>query len=100
LLKNSVNSHKKYDKVIEELLVMKFTVESGELQKALMKISGVVPSKSTLPILENILFSLSANSLKLIATDLEISMSATLDVKGSEDGSVAVPAKRVEFLCR
>ena len=56
---------------------MKFTVESIELQKALMKISGVVPSKSTLPILENILFFLSTNSLKLIATDLEISMSAT-----------------------
>ena len=74
---------------------MKFTVESSELQKALMKISGVVPSKSTLPILENILFSLSTNSLKLVATDLEISMSATLDVKGNEDGSIAVPAKRV-----
>jgi DNA polymerase-3 subunit beta len=74
---------------------MKFTIESSELQKALMKISGVVPSKSTLPILENILFSLSTNSLKLVSTDLEISMSATLDVKGSEDGSIAVPAKRV-----
>ena len=74
---------------------MKFTVESSELQKALMKISGVVPSKSTLPILENILFSLSTNSLKLVATDLEISMSAILDVKGSEDGAIAVPAKRV-----
>lgn len=74
---------------------MKFTTESNELQKALMKISGVVPSKSTLPILENILFSLSGNNLKLIATDLEISMSASLEVKGSEDGSIAVPAKRV-----
>jgi|WetSurMetagenome_2_1015567.scaffolds.fasta_scaffold01020_12 DNA polymerase III subunit beta len=74
---------------------MKFTVESNELQKALMKISGVVPSKSTLPILENILFSLSNNILLLIATDLEISMSATLEVKGGEDGSIAVPAKRV-----
>ena len=74
---------------------MKFSVESSELQKALMKISGVVPSKSTLPILENILFTLSSNFLKLVATDLEISMSATLDVKGSEDGSIAVPAKRV-----
>ena len=74
---------------------MKFTVESNELQKALMKISGVVPSKSTLPILENILFSLSNNFLLLVATDLEISMSATLEVRGSEDGSIAVPAKRV-----
>lgn len=74
---------------------MKFTVESSELQKSLTKISGVVPSKSTLPILENILFSLSGNTLKLIATDLEISMSSVLEVRGSEDGSLAVPAKRV-----
>jgi len=74
---------------------MKFTVESGELQKSLMKISGAVPSKSTLPILENILFNLSGNKLTLIATDLEISMSAIMDVKGNEDGIIAVPAKRV-----
>ncbi len=74
---------------------MKFTVESGELQKSLMKISGAVPSKSTLPILENILCTLAGNKLTIVATDLEISMSATLDVRGSEDGTIAVPAKRV-----
>jgi DNA polymerase III subunit beta len=74
---------------------MKFTVESNELQKALIKISGVVPSKSTLPILENILFSLTSNLLLLVATDMEISMSATMEVRGSENGSIAVPAKRV-----
>ena len=74
---------------------MKFSVASSELQKALAKISGVVPSKSTLPILENILFELSKNTLRLAATDLEVSMSATLDVKGSTDGKIAVPAKRL-----
>jgi DNA polymerase III subunit beta len=74
---------------------MKFTVESNELQKSLTKISGVVPSKSTLPILENILFSLSGNKLTLVATDLEISMSAILEVRGNEDGAIAVPAKRI-----
>ncbi|MBM4159687.1 MAG: DNA polymerase III subunit beta [Ignavibacteria bacterium] len=74
---------------------MKFTVASSDLQKALSRISGVVPSKSTLPILENILFQLSKNSLHLVATDLEISMSTTLELKGAEDGSIAVPAKRL-----
>lgn len=74
---------------------MKFTVGSNELQKALSKISGVVPAKSTLPILENILFQLSKNTLDLAATDLEISMSTSLDVKGGEDGSIAMPAKRL-----
>lgn len=74
---------------------MKFTAASSELQKVLAKIIGVVPAKSTLPILENILFDLKKNTLRLSATDLEISMSATLDVKGSEDGTVTVPAKRL-----
>lgn len=74
---------------------MKFTVACSDLQKTLTKISGVVPSKSTLPILENILFDLSKSTLRLVATDLEISMSAKVEVKGTEDGIIAVPARRV-----
>ncbi|MEX2115335.1 MAG: DNA polymerase III subunit beta [Bacteroidota bacterium] len=74
---------------------MKFTAPSNELQKILSKIIGVVPAKSTLPILENILFDLKKNTLRLSATDLEVSMSATIDVKGSEDGAITVPAKRL-----
>ena len=74
---------------------MKFTVASSELQKALTKVNGVVPSKSTLPILENILFTLNKNALRLMATDLEVSMAATIEVKGAEDGTLAVPAKRI-----
>lgn len=74
---------------------MKFTVACNDLQKILTRIIGVVPSKSTLPILENILFDLKKNTLKLSATDLEVSMSALVDVKGSEDGSITVPAKRL-----
>lgn len=74
---------------------MKFTVKSTELQKSLAKISGVIPSKSTLPILEHVLFKLEENKLRLLATDLEMSMSAELEVKGNESGSIAVPAKRL-----
>ncbi len=74
---------------------MKFSVPNGELQKALSKVSGVIPTKSTLPILENLLFALSKNTLTVTATDLEISMTATLEVKGSEDGKIAVPARRL-----
>jgi DNA polymerase-3 subunit beta len=74
---------------------MKFTVSSSDLQKSLAKVSGVVPSKSTLPILENILFSLSKNALTLLATDLEVSMSVTIDVQGAQDGVIAIPAKRL-----
>ena len=73
---------------------MKFSVPSSEFQRTLARVAGVVPSKSTLPILENILVELKKNTLRLVATDLEISMSATMEVKGSEDGTITVPAKR------
>ena len=65
---------------------MKFTVASSELQKALNKISGVVPSKSTLPILENILFDLSKNTLRLAATDLEVFQSKESEASLQDDG--------------
>lgn len=74
---------------------MKFTVETGDLLKALVRTSNVVPSKSTLPILENILFELNGNSLTITATDLEVSMSVSISVKGNMDGKIAVPAKRL-----
>jgi DNA polymerase III subunit beta len=74
---------------------MKFTANSIELQRSLTKIGSVIPSKSTMPILENILFTLGGDTLTLTATDLAISLTVTVPVKGVEDGSVAVPAKRL-----
>ena len=74
---------------------MKFSANSTELQRALGKLAGVIPSKSTMPILENVLFSLSGDTLTLTATDLAISLTVSVSVKGLEDGTIAVPAKRL-----
>ncbi|MDX1440345.1 MAG: DNA polymerase III subunit beta [Rubricoccaceae bacterium] len=81
---------------------MKFTVSSTELLKALTVAAGAVPNKSTLPILECILFEQEPEGdvLKLVATDLEISIVQTVRVafqsNGTEErGRIAVPAKRL-----
>jgi DNA polymerase-3 subunit beta len=74
---------------------MKFSAGSTELLKALTKANGAVPSKSTLPILENFLFELTNDTLKITATDLEILLSTSLKVKGEESGKIAIPAKRI-----
>ena len=79
---------------------MKFSAVSSDLHKALSKIISVVPTKSTLPILENVLFELTANELRLTASDLEISMTVALQVSGEEDGRVAVPAKKLNETLR
>ncbi len=79
---------------------MQFSVNSAELQRALSRVSGVVPNKSTLPILENVLFSLSGDELELMATDLEVSIVQTVRVDGGGDGKLAVPARRLSDTLR
>ena len=44
---------------------MKFIVASGELQKALQTVSGVISGSQSRPILENFLFELENDNLKL-----------------------------------
>jgi DNA polymerase-3 subunit beta len=74
---------------------MKFTANSIELQRTLNKVGGVVPAKSTMPILENILCELSNNLLTITATDMATSLTVSLQVRGTEDGKIAIPAKRL-----
>jgi DNA polymerase-3 subunit beta len=79
---------------------MKFTVSSADLLDALNTVRGAVPSKSTMPILECILFERDEDALRLTATDLEISIVQKLPVQFETNGtpetpSVAVPSKRL-----
>jgi DNA polymerase III subunit beta len=72
---------------------MKFIVSSSYLLKQLQVLGSVISSSNSLPILDNFLFQLNQNRLTVSATDLETTMSATLEIDSSSEGSVAVPAK-------
>lgn len=74
---------------------MKFNVSSSDLNQGLSAVIGAVPSKATLPILETILFETEDGRLKLTATDLEISIIEYIEADIEEEGSVAIPAKRL-----
>jgi DNA polymerase-3 subunit beta len=74
---------------------MRFNVSSSELVKALSAVSGAVPNKATLPILETILFKSEDGKIRLTATDLEISIIEYMDADIEEDGAVAIPARRL-----
>lgn len=74
---------------------MKFSVNSIELQKVMAKVSGVIPSKSTMPILEHMLFELGGDILTVTATDMDSYLKISLKVNGIEDGRIAIPAKRI-----
>lgn len=73
---------------------MKFIVSSQLLLRSLQSISGVLSTNSTLPILDNFLFSLEGDSLTVTASDIETTMSVVIPlVKSEDDGKIAIPAK-------
>lgn len=72
---------------------MKFIVSSTYLQKQLQLLGGVINNSNTLPILDNFLFELQNNTLTVSASDLESTMSTTLEVESESTGQIAVPAK-------
>lgn len=72
---------------------MKITLGSKTLLKKLQSLSGVISSKTTLPILENFLFEIDLQKLKITASDIETTMSTTLDIVSDETGNIAIPAK-------
>lgn len=85
---------------IAQDVAMKFSVAQTELQQALSLISSAVPSRTTLPVLSNILVEATSEGLQLTATDLDLSITtrATADVKS--ESALTVPAKRLLELVR
>jgi DNA polymerase-3 subunit beta len=73
---------------------MKFVVSSTELLAHLQGISKVISTKNTLPILDNFLFKLEANTLEITASDLESTLITGMKLENTEgDGSIAIPAR-------
>ncbi|MFT7611481.1 MAG: DNA polymerase-3 subunit beta [Parvicellaceae bacterium] len=72
---------------------MKFIVSSSSLLKQLQGIGGVLNSSNTLPILDNFLFEIKGKLLTVYASDLETTMTTSLEVEAKEDGNICMPAK-------
>lgn len=73
---------------------MKFNVSSTLLFQQLQAISRVLVSKSSMPVLECILFDLEGETLTLTATDTETTIRTTISVENAEGaGKVAFEAK-------
>jgi DNA polymerase III subunit beta len=78
---------------------MKALVTQENLNKALSTVSKVASSRTTLPILSNILIKASKGSLKISATNLEMAVTAEFGAKVDEEGELTIPARlSTEFI--
>ena len=77
---------------------MKLTVKKDKLQKALQKVINIIGSKSTLPVLSNVLFEAEGSRLTLTTTDLEMRITTSVEAEIERDGRTTIPAKKISLL--
>lgn len=74
---------------------MKFTVARDTLVELLANVVGAVEKKHTTKILENVLLSVENDRLRLVGTDLEIELSASINIQVDREGAVTAPARKL-----
>lgn len=80
---------------------MKLLCDRHQLQEAFSIVGGIVPTKSTKPILQNVLLRAEKDSVILFATDGEMAARVTLDsVKITKPGRILLPGREAGALLR
>src|SRR6185436_6496505 len=74
---------------------MKFTITREKLHEGLGAVAASVPSKTTLPVLANILVEASKDGLRLSGTDLDIAVSTTIPASVDQEGATTLPARNL-----
>ena len=74
---------------------MKFTITREKLHEGLGAVAASVPTKTTLPVLANILVEASKDGLTLSGTDLDISVSTSIPASVDQEGATTLPARKL-----
>lgn len=79
---------------------MRFTITREKLQEGLAAVLPAVPSKTTLPVLANLLVQTTDKGVRFSGTDLDIAVSTevTADVEGA--GAITIPARKLNEIAR
>lgn len=72
---------------------MKVTVQQQQLAHGVGTVARAVTTRSTLPVLSNILIKTDEGRLRLSATNLELGISAWIGAVVQEEGAITVPAR-------
>ena len=79
---------------------MKFSASRETILKPLHAVIGVVERRQTMPILSNVLLTVSDNKLTMTATDLEVELRAEAEVEASSTGEITIPGRKLHDIFR
>lgn len=79
---------------------MKFTITRENLQKGLADVAGSVPTRTTLPVLSNLLVETDEGGIRLSGTDLDTAVSVHVPAEVEEPGAITAPARKLQEIAR
>ena len=79
---------------------MNFTITRQNLHSGLAGVSASLPSKTTLPVLSNVLFEAKEDGVWISGTDLDVSVRIKVLADIKEPGSLTAPGKKLQEITR
>ncbi len=79
---------------------MNLTISKEQIINGLQSVQNVVSTRTTLPILSNVLLRAEGDRLEFTATDLDVTVSCAVEAKVTKPGASTVPVKRLFGIVR
>src|SRR5579862_9935183 len=73
---------------------MNLSIAKDQLIQGLQSVQNIVSSRTTLPILSNVLLRAEESKLRLTATDLDVTISCAVEANVKKRGASTIPVKR------
>src|SRR2546426_1058028 len=79
---------------------MKFSATKEKLLEGLQQVQNVVSTRTTLPILSNVLLQANGNEVHLTTTDLDVGVRGSFEAQVEKEGATTLPARRLFNIVR
>ena len=79
---------------------MKFSVTKEKLLECLQQVQNVVSTRTTLPILSNVLLQTNGREVRLTTTDLDVGVRGSFEANIEKEGATTLPARRLFTIIR
>ena len=79
---------------------MNFTITRHNLHQGLQAVSASIPSKTTLPVLSNILLEATADGVRMSGTDLDVAVRVEVPAEVTERGTLTAPGRKLQEIAR
>src|SRR5713226_7846487 len=79
---------------------MNLTIAKDQILNGLQAVQNIVTSRTTLPVLSNVLLRAEGSRLELTATDLDVTISSSVEAGVKKPGATTVPVKKLFGIIR